>query len=1825
MLRGPASKLLIVMFLLCFISLLQAQDVDTLLNEEFEGAVFPPAGWDTLAGGGLPALDIDDWYLDDADYIFNTGDGVHVPDGNCAGVEYHFSTPAHNDWLMTPAMDIAAYDSIYLWYYHSFRTFSTGESLAYVVIDIDPPNITPGDTLDWDDTLWYYDVQFPASNPWYAETLKFDLTPYIAGGDSFRIGWVYKRYNDYWWGVDNVLIIAWLAPGDDNPPFITHTPLGGQDPATPNYPVQADIVDDVDLDEPTCMLHYSTGGGWTNVVMNNIGGDTFERLIPQQPVWTIVQYYISACDTAGNCAQTDTFSFPIIGEYFAYDDVDPFPESPTYAWFDISGIGTAMGLADDGRAGLALPFTFRFYGTDYESLWVCSNGWLSLGSDPGTNDYGNDPMPAGTIPTTIIAPFWDDFDPAEPGAEVYYYYDVANNRYIVQFDAVPHWHSPTPTDPETFQCILLDPLFYTSLGNNGEILCHYNTVNDPSGCSIGLEDESQVYGYQYLYNGTYHPDAVALAGGNSIKFTTDPPPAGAIGGNATLTGRVDHTGIQVNIGDTGIFGVTDAAGDFLCPFVPPGVYDVWATFPGFYNDTVFGVVAVIDETTMVVLVLDPRPVGWVAGYGDLTDTGPLGDPGIDVTILGTAFNTLTAGDGYYCFDAVDAGTYTVEGAMADYFSDFKTITVTAAETTWVDTLFLTPNPPMLDEDFDVGDGGLVANPPFNGWEWGNPTYYWGPPGAHSAPNCWGTAINDDYASSADWYLDCHFAATPVTFSFWHWYDIETGFDGGQVYYSTDDGSSWILWTPPGGYPVIIYTGWGNVIEGQFAYSGYIPWTQVTMDFTGLGPVVTDVRFRFASDASFGYAGWYVDDFLAYEWKGGDVEGHVYDITTLEPIQGAYVKCDGVHALSDEDGYYHVTDALVGFQDLSAHKTEYFPVFTNIGVLLDETVYMDLYMYPVLVDTPIVGETTYEGEDTLFFEFCNTSNNTIDIVLGGQSNIPCVGRAIHTDKTNEIQDISSVMNRNTIDPAARTAPPSEIGPSRALARSTALGDVLASYYVPFDSPVLIAWGVGVQNCSNFWVSNPQTGGDPYGNFNFQYRKDDGSFTGTFYDANPWCGGWAADMTWDGQYIWQVSVDADGGNNDIYAWDPITGVVMETLTDPAGIWNFSSQRGIAYDARDDVFYLGGWNWTVIHKIKGMSWDVPGEILEQIPVGTYAIAGLAFHPTRRTLWFSTNAPLDQIIEMDPATGTVLTEWAAPGGTGSYSGAALSIDPEGKLYYVNQNNNTVYVIESFPTLPEGISIEPLQATLLPGECIDIAIIVDDGQPLPGLYNFDILVYMSEYVPPYAIPVHLRINPTLDQWWNLVSFPVDAAPNDFYAQLNDDIVPFYYSATRSNIYAYNPETATYYLPGGFERSKGYYLESWVGGCAFDVFGEPYTTDVLLDLTYYDAPRYPGWHLVGNAFNRKLDWDAVCLDPDFFNMDRTYWTWDRGGWAWYNPAAPGGAPRKILPYKGMFVRIIPGGPRYGLLPMKLEQTSVTFAKEVPSVVKKAPKIAAPQKGDKNALAKKTIIDEVSEFTLRLSVKAPIGSQTAWDRYNYLSTNIEATDGVDEYDILDFQMDPVPGAVTIPAYFTLDLEQYTMDTRSLFSGVTGESKTWSFSIDCHEVGMGRTVTIYWPKTQMPSGIDASFGIDNIDDAYSFYLIDEETEAAVDMRSGDTSYSFVVTTFNYDFTVEVLYSAVGIEEKPIIPVKFALHQNMPNPFNANTTIKYDIPAESHVSLKVYNILGSEIRSLVDKDCEAGFYQIMWDGKDDHGTSVGSGIYFYEVRTEKFLDKKKMIIIK
>ena len=104
-----------------------------------------------------------------------------------------------------------------------------------------------------------------------------------------------------------------------------------------------------------------------------------------------------------------------------------------------------------------------------------------------------------------------------------------------------------------------------------------------------------------------------------------------------------------------------------------------------------------------------------------------------------------------------------------------------------------------------------------------------------------------------------------------------------------------------------------------------------------------------------------------------------------------------------------------------------------------------------------------------------------------------------------------------------------------------------------------------------------------------------------------------------------------------------------------------------------------------------------------------------------------------------------------------------------------------------------------------------------------------------------------------------------------------------------------------------------------------------------------------------------------------------------------------------------------------------------------------------------------------------------------------------------------------------------------------------------------------------------------------------------------------------------TAVQETRAPALPSAFALEQNYPNPFNSGTVISFALPTSGETELAVYNLVGQKVASLMDGVRDPGQYTLRWDGRDDHGRSLASGVYFYRLQAGEQIETRKLLLLR
>jgi acetyl esterase/lipase len=126
-------------------------------------------------------------------------------------------------------------------------------------------------------------------------------------------------------------------------------------------------------------------------------------------------------------------------------------------------------------------------------------------------------------------------------------------------------------------------------------------------------------------------------------------------------------------------------------------------------------------------------------------------------------------------------------------------------------------------------------------------------------------------------------------------------------------------------------------------------------------------------------------------------------------------------------------------------------------------------------------------------------------------------------------------------------------------------------------------------------------------------------------------------------------------------------------------------------------------------------------------------------------------------------------------------------------------------------------------------------------------------------------------------------------------------------------------------------------------------------------------------------------------------------------------------------------------------------------------------------------------------------------------------------------------------------------------------------------------------------------------------------------GPNEYYEQIRSDGFLFLYNQLYSVEVPIDHEVIPTSFALHQNYPNPFNPITTLRYDLPEQATVNIIIYDMLGRQVRTLINKTQDAGFKSVLWNATNDYGEPVSAGVYIYQIQAGEFVQTRKMVLLK
>ncbi|MCC6549973.1 MAG: T9SS type A sorting domain-containing protein [Ignavibacteriaceae bacterium] len=413
---------------------------------------------------------------------------------------------------------------------------------------------------------------------------------------------------------------------------------------------------------------------------------------------------------------------------------------------------------------------------------------------------------------------------------------------------------------------------------------------------------------------------------------------------------------------------------------------------------------------------------------------------------------------------------------------------------------------------------------------------------------------------------------------------------------------------------------------------------------------------------------------------------------------------------------------------------------------------------------------------------------------------------------------------------------------------------------------------------------------------------------------------------------------------------------------------------------------------------------------------------------------------------------------------------------------------------------------------------------------------------------------------WSLISTPLNAGEITPNALLADDFGanPFYMWEFRQNEGYRTPELISF--------GKGYWLGVLSGG-NWDVTGEAVEADSTVQTLQ------PGFNLIGNKYVRDISKTTLSFVKNGFQytfdeavsnnlISNTLYGYDGSGYASAN----------ILNlFKGYWIGVLTDG-------VSLIQ------KPLPAQIPVSTPIAVTENNWEMAL----------ELTSGL-----LSDKTA-----VIGAKENATVGFDaEFDAPRPPRNP--GSNFLELYFEnsgstypqMLGSRYARDFRSV-----GEA-SWVFKVESSENAETR---LSWDRSQ----------IQQLPDSIRITLKDMSNNTEVDMKT-DSVYNFV---YNGVRSFAVNSTVTGIMDNSTIPNDYSLKQNYPNPFNPSTMIQFQLPKSGHTELKVYDLVGREVATLINGTREAGYHQVSFDA-----SGLSSGMYIYRLRSGDFSKTMKMSLVK
>ena len=780
-----------------------------------------------------------------------------------------------------------------------------------------------------------------------------------------------------------------------------------------------------------------------------------------------------------------------------------------------------------------------------------------------------------------------------------------------------------------------------------------------------------------------------------LLFPQTTIPAGNVSGIWDLAGfPYMIEGAEIYVGSYGP-SVTNASGKYLIEEAVTGIQPVTATKEGFYNFS--GKVTVLEnQSTVYDIALDPNRFGCLFGTVTDSDSGnPLEGAEINaISAGGYEYDALTNANGEYEITNIVAETYDVYCEYPNYIPEVQEgIIVENDLTTTVDFAM---EGYSYWNDFENNDGGFISNNPA-GWQWGIPSN--GPSNAYSGDKLWGTVLANNYPNGAnftvdspEYYLIASF--NPILF-FWHWYEIESSYDGGNVKVSSDGGISWSVIEPINGYTGTANS--ANPLSGEPIFCGYQGfWEYVEFDLSSYTGQNLIFRWHFGSDSSVQYPGWFIDDVGITGFSFGCLFGTVTEFGTGNPIEGATVSIvgTGLSGITQADGFYEILGTWPGVFDISCTAPLYLDAeesniyIANVITTLDfSLLWSEISVYPEGITITLPPDTT----DTVSITITNNGPGDLEynIDLEFPAEIGVVNRTRNHPVSNTRKNLNSskvakILKKMSIVRSESKINDRDPNVSSQTQGSTPTDEIwdIQGTFRPIDASGVVSQA-GMEFDGTYFYCPVQNSSD------ICKYDSNGNFIETFQipGVSETC-----DLCYDGQYMYGGS-----SGSQIYCWDPVTYNLVNTINSASGLY-----RAIAYDSEYNGFLGNNWTGDIvctahdgstiyvipdvgITSIYGMAYDNYSEGGPYLWLFSQAGSGAEIHQVEIASAALTGVSHDVLTDF-PSAGIAGGLWASPDFVpGTFTLGGLVQGEDAFMYELCETQNWVMIINNASGIVPG------------------------------------------------------------------------------------------------------------------------------------------------------------------------------------------------------------------------------------------------------------------------------------------------------------------------------------------------------------------------------------------------------------------------------------------------------------------------------------------------------------------------------------------------------------